>query len=268
MLFEKYVSRSAPRGRTCPGNRAFTLVELLVVIAIIALLVTILVPSVLRAKELARRSICGVNLRNIHTGLIMYVMHFDQAPKLSRSGNPDRYWYLTPVIYHQNNEGTDKDYSRFVNFGSLYKEEFIHDIDVFFCPSQTHPEFMKGTGMNPWPPAEGERLGDRAKFKIWNDTFSSYARRLGLSQIDFDQVLEGTAVFADVLMFPDYTQTHHQNLGFNYVTTDGAVRWNSDPWFLEDKPEYDDYSFEECIERTKMAFERLDASWSGPIEEE
>ncbi len=47
----------------------FTLIELLVVIAIIATLASILTPSLVMARELARRSTCATNLRNIGVGL-------------------------------------------------------------------------------------------------------------------------------------------------------------------------------------------------------
>jgi prepilin-type N-terminal cleavage/methylation domain-containing protein len=43
--------------------RAFTLIELLVVVAIIALLLMLLMPTLDRAKELARQAVCSVNLR-------------------------------------------------------------------------------------------------------------------------------------------------------------------------------------------------------------
>lgn len=54
------------------SHTAFTLIELLVVIAIISLLVSILLPSLQTARELAKDVVCKTNLRNIGTILQLY----------------------------------------------------------------------------------------------------------------------------------------------------------------------------------------------------
>ena len=53
-------------------KKAFTLVELLVVIAIIALLISILLPSLSRARELSKRLVCASNVKGIGTSAKIY----------------------------------------------------------------------------------------------------------------------------------------------------------------------------------------------------
>jgi prepilin-type N-terminal cleavage/methylation domain-containing protein/prepilin-type processing-associated H-X9-DG protein len=60
-------------------SSGFTLIELLVVIAIIAILAAILFPVFAQAREKARQTACLSNMKQLATGIMMYVQDYDET---------------------------------------------------------------------------------------------------------------------------------------------------------------------------------------------
>lgn len=130
----------------------FTLVELLVVIAIIGILIALLLPAVQMAREAARRSQCGNNLKQIVLATHNYHdTHgaFPTSTSWARDGLPDprdiiNCWSskfrLLPYI-EQNNlyERTNLLQGPYTNgWGNQYNAHLSVRLPIFNCPSQPY----------------------------------------------------------------------------------------------------------------------------------
>ena len=111
--------------------RGFTLIELLVVVAIIALLLSILVPSLGKAKEAARRVICGSNVNQMIMGIFLYSAAWDDKIIWQERDAQDG-----PIKIHPVNDIIQHDYNywpvRLVEQGLL---DWDSELSFLRCPS-------------------------------------------------------------------------------------------------------------------------------------
>lgn len=122
---------------------AFTLIELLVVISVISLLMAILLPSLGKAREQARRAACMANLRSIGQGIFLYA--HDNDGRLVPGD-----WRVSWDVWGQVAEYPKgcrvpmHPESRQVNLGHLITSGILpkpgSDDHVFFCPSSRAPD--------------------------------------------------------------------------------------------------------------------------------
>ncbi|MBI5863197.1 MAG: prepilin-type N-terminal cleavage/methylation domain-containing protein [Planctomycetes bacterium] len=112
---------------TRTGLRAFTLIELLVVIAIISLLISILTPSLARAREQAKSTVCMATLHEMMKGVIAYGNDYNFAlpPSLypSRPETPARHGWaeaLYTSLYGEHDFPLDQDFPVMRNLENRY----------------------------------------------------------------------------------------------------------------------------------------------------
>jgi len=110
---EPLIPLSANHKSKIRNQKCFTLIELLVVVAIIAVLVALLLPAISQARELAKETACGSNLRQLSLAFEFYNHDWSGflVPFCGENGRFDFYTnvlvygkYVSPPAYWSNEE--------------------------------------------------------------------------------------------------------------------------------------------------------------------
>jgi prepilin-type N-terminal cleavage/methylation domain-containing protein len=199
---------------------AFSLIELLVVVAIISLLLTILAPSLGRARDLVRRTVCAVNLRQLTSGMLLYAdQHAGHAPPAFRTTSPMNFYFL----YYDNRIPR--------NQAHLFDTDIIPDPSVYYCPSRPAP----GQADDPFTPTHPRNVwdGKRVRTPYTTRFFDIDGRRPKQGVAYHWSPLEfgNRGVYAELFAVDGWRlegivqYQAHLREGWNVANGDASVRW-------------------------------------------
>ena len=206
------------------ASRGFTLVDTLVTLAIVALLISILLPSLAGAREAARRVACASNVRQIGLGITMYADdHSDRlppsvfapdgsSPESEGESNPAE---MMTMRLQLSPEEANKP-APWDGLGLLFASEYLPAARLFYCPSHhgEHPyQLYSAAWMNPGL----ERIVSNYHYRGMGPNNQFY-----MSQIDPTTTIlltDGMRLVSD----------YNHRRGSNAFRADNAVIWVSDP---------------------------------------
>jgi len=116
---------------TFRNRRGFTLIELLVVLTIIAMMISLLLPALSRARGIAQRVQCATNLRSIGQAIQIYAANNEnQYPcnsSMAKSG------FAMPFLSMTNGQQQNGQAAP-AGLGLLYTTQMINDPTMLYCP--------------------------------------------------------------------------------------------------------------------------------------
>lgn len=238
------------QGRTAPVG--FTLVELLVVIAIIALLLAILMPSLGKAREAARRAVCASNLRQSGIAAFSYAEDDTQfLPTAQYNNHPVNQLLGTYQAYRFNRNGNVHP-TDWHNLGLLYRLDYVKNPVLFYCPSQPSTAFqyqpMRSWWNDPANPDTGPNASPEPRTGyMWNPRVSWTGSTSPLVPDGGDRMRIFTSLTnltSGGMLAVDMTHgrphvAHSGPPSWNVLYGGGAVRLRASQSFYDNMPTYD-----------------------------
>ena len=130
----------------------FTLIELLVVVSIIALLVSILMPALAKAREMAKRAVCSANLHSIGNVAHQYASDnkdFLWLQATNKNNGPD-FLADDPTTWHNDNRPRPNVAPYFIRVSNreLLRKSYGMSDELWVCPSylSQNPGLLSKTG--------------------------------------------------------------------------------------------------------------------------